>query len=109
MPYDEPLAHRIRAILHTSPGLVERKMFGGIGFLISGNMACGVYRESLIVRVGRTQYAEALARPYARPFDLTGRPMEGWVAVDPGGYASDEDLVSWVQKSVSFALTLPPK
>ena len=109
MVYNEQLARRIREILAELPGLVEKKMFGGIGFLVRGNMACGVHGNTLIVRVGRTQYAEALAKPYARPSDMTGRPMEGWVAVDSGGYASDDALRDWVQEAVSFALTLPPK
>ena len=81
MAYDEGLAHRVREVLRDLPGLVEKKMFGGIGFLVHGNMACGVNGDELIVRVGPEGYQEALARPHARPFDMTGRPMKGWVWV----------------------------
>jgi hypothetical protein len=72
-------------------------------------MACGVNRDDLIVRVGRQHYEQALAQPGARPFDMTGRPMRGWVAVGPDGHASDERLQAWVQQGVDFALTLPAK
>jgi hypothetical protein len=109
MSYNERLASRVRAILGTSPGLVEKKMFGGVGFMIHGNMACGVHKDALIARVGRQHNAESLARPHARPFDLTGKQMEGWVVVDPGGYASDDELRDSVLEVVDFALTLPAK
>jgi TfoX/Sxy family transcriptional regulator of competence genes len=109
MAYDEGLAHRIREIVSDQPGLVEKKMFGGVGFMLHGNMACGVNRENLIVRVGPEKYAAALAKPNARVFDITGRPMTGWVTVEPDGYESDEDLKAWVQQGIDFALSLPPK
>jgi TfoX/Sxy family transcriptional regulator of competence genes len=109
MAYDEGLAHRIREILADQPGLVEKKMFGGIGFMLHGNMACGVNKEDLIVRVGPEQYETALAGPHVKPFDLTGRPMTGWVMVEPDGYESDEALKGWVQQGVDFALSLPSK
>ena len=109
MAYDEGLAQRIREVLAGQPGLVEKKMFGGVGFMLQGNMACGVNQENLIVRVGPTRYEEALGRPHARVFDMTGRPMKGWVSVGPGGYKTDRDLQDWVQQGVVFALSLPPK
>lgn len=109
MAYDEGLAHRIREILNDQPGLVEKKMFGGVGFMLHGNMACGVNKEHLVVRVGPQQYESALARPSAKPFDITGRPMTGWVMVGPDGYESDEVLKNWVQQGVDFALSLSPK
>jgi TfoX/Sxy family transcriptional regulator of competence genes len=109
MAYDEKLADRILRTLSDQPDLVEKKMFGGVGYLLRGNMACGVNKDSLIVRVGKEAYAEALLQPHAREFDMTGRPMTGWVAVDPQGYASDEDLWAWVQQGVRFALSLPSK
>ena len=84
-------------------------MFGGVGFIVKGNMACGVHKDALIVRVGPERYEEALARPYTRPFDITGRPMKGWVMVEWEGYKSDEDLQGWVQQGIDFALTLTPK
>jgi TfoX/Sxy family transcriptional regulator of competence genes len=109
MPYDEGLAYRIREMLGNQPGLEEKKMFGGVGFMLRGNMACGVYKESLVVRLGPERNDEALARPHARPFDITGKPMKGWVMVAAEGCAEDEDLQSWVRQGVDFALTLPAK
>ena len=109
MAYDEGLAHRIQELLSEQPGLVEKKMFGGVGFMLQGNMACGVNKEDLIVRVGPERYEEAVGRPYARPFDFTGRPMKGWVMVSAEGYETDDALKAWVQEGVEFALSLPPK
>ena len=109
MAYDEALADRVLRALSDQPDLVEKKMFGGVGYLLRGNMACGVNKDALIVRVGKEAYAQALTQPHAREFDMTGRPMTGWVAVGPEGCASDEDLWDWVQQGVRFALTLPPK
>jgi TfoX/Sxy family transcriptional regulator of competence genes len=109
MAYDEGLAQRIREMLIEVPGLTEKRMFGGVGFMVQGNMACGVNKDNLIVRVGADQYRQALSRPYTRPFDMTGRPMKGWVMVGPSGYESDDDLKAWVQQGVDFALTLPAK
>jgi TfoX/Sxy family transcriptional regulator of competence genes len=109
MAYDEGLAQRIRNVLGDQAGLTEKRMFGGIGFLVGGNMACAVNRDSLIVRVGREAYLDALTRPGTGVFDMTGRPMTGWVAVHPEGHDSDADLRSWVRQGVDFALTLPPK
>ena len=109
MAYDEALARRIRAAMGEPPGLVEKKMFGGVGFLVSGNMACGVHKDTLIVRVGVDNYQAALARPHAAPFDMTGRPMTGWVMVAPAGCSDDAALRAWVEPAVDYALTLPPK
>jgi TfoX/Sxy family transcriptional regulator of competence genes len=109
MAYDEGLAQRVREILGDVPGLVEKKMFGGVGYMVQGNMACGVNRDRLIVRVGPERYQEALAQPHAGPFDMTGRPMKGWVTVSSGGYESDDELNDWIQQGLDFALTLPPK
>lgn len=109
MAYDEGLAQRLRDILVDQPDLVEKKMFGGIAFMLQGNMACGVNKEDLIVRLDPTQYETAVTRPNARPFDLTGRVMKGWVLVGPEGCEADEALKAWVQQGVDFALSLPPK
>jgi TfoX/Sxy family transcriptional regulator of competence genes len=100
---------RIRQVLGGLTVLTDKKMFGGIGFLVNGNMACGVHKDALIVRVGPEGYEKALAGPHTRPFDITGRPMKGWVMVDREGYGSDEALREWVRQGVDFALTLPPK
>jgi hypothetical protein len=91
------------------PGYVEKKMFGGVGFMLQGNMACGVNGADLIVRVGAERYESALAEPHTRPFDMTGRPMKGWVVVTAKGYEADENLREWVQQGVEYALGLPPK
>jgi hypothetical protein len=109
MAYDEGLAHRVLDVLGDQPGLVEKKMFGGVGYMVRGNMACGVNGEYLIVRVGPDRYQETLAHPHTRPFDMTGRPMTGWVMVGADGTASESDLADWVQQGVDFALTLPAK
>ncbi len=109
MPYNENLAQRVREIIKERPGLVEKTMFGGVGFMLHGNMACGVHKDSLIVRVGPDSYESAMAQPYTRPFDITGRPMTGWVMVASDGYQEETDLEKWVNKGVKFALTLPPK
>ncbi len=111
MAYDEGAAHRIREALEAlqPPGFVEKKMFGGIGFMVQGNMACGINGDRLIVRIGPERYEEALGRADTVPFDITGRPMKGWVMIVPDGYESDDDLNDWVQKGVGFALTLPAK
>ncbi|MEW5957372.1 MAG: TfoX/Sxy family protein [Chloroflexota bacterium] len=109
MAYDEGLAHRVREFLVEQPGFVEKKMFGGVGFMLHGNMACGVNKENLIVRIGPDQYEAALARPNTSVFDITGRPMTGWITVEPDGLESDEDLQDWVRQGIDFALSLPPK
>jgi hypothetical protein len=109
MAYDQALAQRIRTELDGHPGLQEKKMFGGVGFLIRGNMACGVNGENLIIRVGPDATEASLAQPNTRPFDMTGRPMNGWIIVTPAGAESEADLRSWVEQGVRFAETLPPK
>jgi TfoX/Sxy family transcriptional regulator of competence genes len=109
MAYDERLAERVREALGDLPGLVEKKMFGGIGYMVLGNMACGVHGANLIVRVGPERYEAALKEPHASPFDLTGRPMRGWVYVDPRGVEKEDDLARWVEQGVDLALSLPPK
>ncbi len=109
MAYSEAVAQRVRAELGTLPGLTEKKIFGGIAFLIGGNMACGVLGDDLIVRVGARQYAASLAQPAARVFDFSGKPMAGWVMVGPAGYAANADLARWLKLAVAFAGALPIK
>ena len=109
MAFDEGLAQRVREVLEEQPALVEKKMFGGIGFMLQGNLACGVQGDELIVRVGPERYEQSLARAHTRLFDFTGRPMKGWVMVASGGYESDDALKDWVQQGVDFALSLPAK
>ncbi len=109
MAYDEGLAQRVRELLKNRMGYEEKKMFGGIGFLMHGNMACGVIRDDLIVRVGAEKYTRSLVKPHVELFDMTGRAMNGWVVVKDPGYQSDEDLEDWVEQGVEYSRTLPAK
>ena len=109
MAYDEALAQRIREQLTAEPGLTERAMFGGLAFLLDGNMAVGLSGDELMVRVGPDGSDDALARPHTRPFDMTGRPMKGWILVAPEGIGDTGELGAWVDRGVSFARSLPPK
>jgi len=109
MAYDEGLAQRVRELISDQPGYQEKKMFGGIGFLIHGNMACGVIREDLIIRVGADKYTDSLLQPHVELFDITGRAMTGWVIVKEPGYRNDLDLEGWTGQGVDYALTLPAK
>ena len=109
MAYNEKLAERIRDKLHSLPGFMERKMFGGVCILLHGNMACGILNDDVIVRVGKEAYESALSLPHTRKFDITGKAMTGWVMVLPAGHRSDEQLDAWLQKGADFAMSLPPK
>lgn len=109
MAYNLDLAERVSQILEGIPGVVEKKMFGGVGYMVRGNMACGVNKDDLIVRVGPQKYQEALGQPHASVFDMTGRPMSGWITVAPAGYEDEGDLMRWVQIGVDFASSLPEK
>ena len=108
MAYNTKLAERIRFELNGIP-VVEKKMFGGVGFLLNGNMACGVNKDDLIVRVDPEKNSALLKKPHARPFDMTGRPMKGWLLVEADGCKTEKQLGTWVKEAVAFALTLPPK
>jgi TfoX-like protein len=109
MAYDEGLATRIREVLGDQPGLDEKQMFGGLAFLLRGHMACGVRGDDLIVRVAAEEADAALGEPGTRPFDLTGRPMRGWLLVNADGHAEDDDLRRWVDRGIAYANSLPPK
>jgi TfoX/Sxy family transcriptional regulator of competence genes len=108
MVYNLKLAERIRSELN---GIlfVEKKMFGGVGFLINGNLACGVNKDDLIVRVDPEKHEALLKKPHARPFDMTGRPMKGWLLVEASGVKTDKQLRTWVRQGIEFASTLPAK
>jgi TfoX/Sxy family transcriptional regulator of competence genes len=108
MAYNQELAERIRSQL-SGISFVERKMFGGVGFLIGGNLACGVHKANLIVRVDPERHSALLKKPQAKPFDLTGRPMKGWLLVEAEGCKTEKQLGAWVREGVQFASTLPPK
>ena len=109
MAYDEQLAERVRGVLAGQSGLTERKMFGGLAFMLYGNMCVGVEQERLMVRLGQDVFEEALTRPHAAPMDFTGRPMKGFVFVAPGGISTLAALREWVDLGVQFCLTLPAK
>lgn len=109
MAFDEALAERVRDVLALRAGLTERRMFGGLAFMIGGNMACGVHGDELIVRLPPDEAEAALAEPGARPFDYTGRPMKGWLFVAAEALEPEEELASWVDAGADFAASLPPK
>jgi TfoX N-terminal domain len=109
MAFDEGLAERVRHLVRTEPGLAERKMFGGLCFLVGGNMSFGIVGSELMVRVGPDAYLETLALPHAREMDFTGRSMRGMVFVSEDGISEDQDLDGWLQRGMAFAGSLPPK
>lgn len=108
MAYDEGLAQRIRELLADSP-TVEKKMFGGIAFMSRGHMFVGIVGDTLMARIGPGPYEEALMQPHVRKMDFTGKPMKGYIYVDPPGIERDEDLSRWIMVSRGFVHTLPPK
>lgn len=109
MPFDESLANRLRPLLPRRAGFVEKKMFGGLGYLWHGNLCVCVWKQFLITRVGLEQYQTVLSEPHVVEFDVTGKPMRGWVMIEPEGVARDTDLQAWVERAVDFVRTLPPK
>jgi len=110
MAYNQALAQRIRTLLEGRPGLVEKKMFGGVGFMLHGNMACDVQGDDLFVRVGTEMNDQALAQSHTRPFPAPGgKPMAGWVLVSPEGWEQTQDLERWVGQGATYALTLLEK
>jgi len=110
MAYSEQLAERIRETLDGRPGMVERKMFGGIAWMLEGNMACGVIGEDLLVRLAREDAAAALAEEGVGPMEFTGRrPMRGFVLIDGGTVTENDELGRWVDAGADFALSLPSK
>jgi TfoX/Sxy family transcriptional regulator of competence genes len=106
--YDLKLAERVRSQLAGIP-CNEIKMFGGVGFLVHGNMTCGVHKSNLVMRVDPEKHNVLLKKPHAKPFDLTGRPMKGWLVVAAEGCKTEKQLSTWIKESIEFALTLPPK
>lgn len=109
MSYDRQVVERVRAALAEVPNVGEKRMFGGITFLVGGHMCCGVVGDELVVRVGPDAHEDALARKHSRPMDFTGRPLRGFVFVARQGFASDADLAGWIERGVAFAGSLPPK
>jgi TfoX/Sxy family transcriptional regulator of competence genes len=109
MAFDEKLASRVRAVLEGSTGISEKRMFGGLAFLKHGRMFAAVGDGELMARVGKDSHGAFLARPHVRPMDFTGRPMVGYVYVEPAGLEKDTDLSFWVKHCEGFAAGLPPK
>jgi TfoX/Sxy family transcriptional regulator of competence genes len=109
MSYDEKLAERLRGILAGKPGVDEKKMFGGLAFLLDGKMFCGVIKDNLMARVGLDDYEQAIREPHARPMDFTGRPLKGFVYVGPKGHAEDASLERWIRRGAEFVASLPAK
>jgi hypothetical protein len=109
MAFDESLATRIRDALGRTKGVEEKKMFGGVGFLLDGNILVGVWKDSLVVRLGPDEGQAALREPHVREFDITGRAMKGWVLVGPEGVQDEEPLTDWIERATRFVRTLPAK
>ena len=110
MPYDEDLANRIRELLADETAITEKKMFGGLAFLLEGNMSVAAsHTGGLLVRVDPGGTDDAVARPHAERMEMGGRKMDGWIMVAPEGLKSARDLASWVERGVAYAKSLPPK
>jgi TfoX/Sxy family transcriptional regulator of competence genes len=109
MAFDEQLASRVRKQLSRLPGFTERRMFGGLCFLLNGHMTAGIVGANLMLRVGPEQYREALAQPHAREMDFTGRPLNGMIYVDAPGIETEQALKRWLKRGVSFVSAQPAK
>jgi TfoX/Sxy family transcriptional regulator of competence genes len=109
LAFSESLAARIRDALSRKKSVEEKKMFGGIGFLHKGNLLVGVWKDSLIARVGAEEGEMALREPHVKKFDITGRPMKGWILVGPSGVEDDDQLDDWIERAWKFVHTLPAK
>lgn len=109
MAFNEALATRIRDALGRKRQIEEKKMFGGLGVLLRGNLLVGVWKDSLIVRLGPEQAPAALEEPHVRRFDITGKPMRGWVMVEPEGIIDDDQLADWIKRAIDFVGKLPAK
>ena len=109
MAYDEGVAERIRDLFLDRHDVLEKKMFGGIAFMLKGKMCCGVVNDTLMARVGPEQYSAALKKQHAREMDFTGKPMQGFIFVDPAGFETDTQLKEWVSQCVQFVQSLPDK
>lgn len=109
MAFDEHLAERVRRIVGKRKGLSEKKMFGGLAFLLHGNMSCGIHGNGLIVRIDPETTESALAEPGTRVFDITGRPMKGWLVVNEAALKDETALKEWIRRGLDYAATLPRK
>ncbi len=109
MPYDEGLGERIRDVLSDRSDISEKRMFGGLAFLVRGHMCVGIVKGDLMVRVGPEAYEHVVREPHAREMNFTGRPLKGFVYVASQGFEADADLQRWVARGVSYASSLPAK
>ncbi len=109
MAFNETLAGRVRALLARRRGITERKMFGGLAFMVDDHMACGILQDDLMLRLGDEDAAAALDEKHVRAMDFTGRPMKSMVYVGPGGTKTEAQLKAWVERAVRYARSLPPK
>jgi len=109
MAHSDELVERLRIVFQDRTDVVEKKMFGGLTFMVKGHMCCGVTGEDLMVRVGEEQYENSILLPHTRPMDFTGRAMKGFVFVESAGLDSDEDLKGWVDRGIKFVSTLSPR
>jgi TfoX/Sxy family transcriptional regulator of competence genes len=109
MAYDDAVAKRVGKVLGKYGQIAEKKMFGGMAFMLRGHMCCGVLGDKLMVRVGPENYGEALAQPHVRKMDFTGRPLKGFIYVEPAGFSSDKDLKGWISKAKNYVLSLPAR
>lgn len=109
MAYNEALNHRLKSIFKDSDTIISKKMFGGIGYLLNGNMVCGDYKDDLILRMSPKDADKSLSLKHIKVFDITGRAMKSWIMVEPESILSDNDLKKWINISLSFVKLLPPK
>ena len=109
MAYDEKVAQRLSIVFAGNKNVVEKKMFGGIAYMYKDHMCVGIVDDMLMVRVGLEQYESALSEKHVRPMDFTGKPMKGYVYVEPAGFKTQKNLVKWIDKGITFVKTLPPK
>lgn len=109
MAYDKSSEQRIDALIAAWPDIEKKRMFGGVCYLLNGNICFGIWQESLIVRTDEATAQEMLRRKQVRPFDVTGRPMKGWLLVAAAGWPTEADLDDWLVMGRTFALTLPKK
>jgi len=109
MAFDESLAARIRKALARKRGTEEKKMFGGVGFLLNGNLLVGVWKDALIVRLEPEESTDALREPHVKAFDVTGKPMKGWILVEPQGIEDEDQLQGWIEQAMKFVKSLPKK
>lgn len=109
MPYNEQIEARIKKIMTRWKNIDQKNMFGGVCHLLNGNMVCGVYKDFLILRLGEEKAHKALSLPHVKPFDITGRPMKGWVMVGQKGFKADKDLADFLNQAKKFVSALPPK